>query len=579
MIAVHTTHEAQQKYGGIGAVLEGLISAQSFNGPFEANLVYGPLFETEGGVENRLSGRGELLYSGPDGFDAGGYRQRFGPIEDRTGVGLVYGRREMFSELSPEKRATVDLVLADVRHLKEKLADAQKYLFWERFGLDSSAFTDWDYEQYLRLAVPYLEIIEALYGGEAPAVHLAHEYMGLPTSLAVAAARQDGARRDDRTFFYAHEVSPARAVVEKLPGHEIGFDNLVELGLREGRTMEEDFGSQASYYRAELIRRVEHLDGVLAVSPNVKDQLLYFHPAIGAEKISVVYNGFNFQPLDWAAKERARRIVGDYCETLLNFRPDLIFTHVTRMVISKGLWRDLKLLHRLDEKMAERGLKGFYLLLSTLIASGRHQDEILAMERDYGWPVLHRRGWPDLEGEEERIYDFLSVFNAKSKAIKGVFLNQFGFQQGPSGLRVPEGADLLTLRAASDLELGMSVYEPFGIAQLETYAYGGPPLVSRACGCSFLLEEAAPRGTYLVLDFARPDKEVVPGLNDRKVLLNLSMDQRELIEEAVIDSRAGALMEMIDPAGAEARFRLMMDSAPALGWEAIGERVVGAIRG
>ena len=576
MIAIHTTHEAQQKYGGIGAVLEGLISAQSYGRMFEDTLVYGPLFETEGGAEKRLSGRGELLYSGPDGFDAGGFGERFRPIEERTGVGLVYGKRQLFSELCPDKRCTVDLILADVRAVKEPLADNMKFLFWERFGLDSSPFGDWDYEQYLRLSVPYLEIAAALYG-DRPAVHLAHEYMGVPASLAVAAARQDGSRQADRTFFYAHEVSPARAVVESLPGHEIGFDNLVEMGLREGRTMEQDFGSQAHYYRAELIRRVEHLDGVLAVSPNVKDQLLYFHPAIGAEKIHVVYNGFNFQPLDWAAREKARQKVGDYCETLLNFRPDLIFTHVTRLVISKGLWRDLKLLYRLDEQLAARGLKGFYLLLSTLVASGRTEEEVLAMERDYGWPVLHRRGWPDLEGEEERIYDFLSIFNAKSRAIKGIFLNQFGFQRGSSGLRMPEGADLLTLRSASDMELGMSVYEPFGIAQLETYAYGGPPLVSRACGCSFLLEEAAPQGTYMVLDFARPDREVVPGLDDRKVLLNLTMDQRELIEEAVIDSRAKELMEMVDPAKAQARFRLMMDSAPALGWEAIGERVVEAI--
>ena len=262
---------------------------------------------------------------------------------------------------------------------------------------------------------------------------------------------------------------------------------------------------------------------------------------------------------------------------MLNFRPDLIVTHVTRLVISKGLWRDLKLLHRLDDHLAAKSVKGFYLLLSTLIASGRSREEVATMEHDYGWPVLHRKGWPDLEGEEERIYDYLSIFNAKSKAIKGVFVNQFGLEPGLAGERVPEGTDMLTLRTASDLELGMSVYEPFGIAQLETYAYGGLPLVSRACGCSFLLEEVAPEGSYQILDFARPGEGSGLDLSDREVLLGLTMDQRERIEELVVDRNAARLAELLAPERAKERFELMRSSAPALGWEAIGERVVKAL--
>lgn len=576
MLAVHTTHEAQRKFGGIGAVLNGLIPSQAYDRLFDRTLVYGPLFETETDLSGRFSHHGEVLYSGPDGFDAGEWTAKLKPIEEKYGVSLVYGRREIFSQLSPDKRREVDLLLMDSRAMKPAKVDELKFIFWERFGLDSKPFDDWDYEQYLRLAGPYPDILEILYP-EQPALHLAHEYMGIPASLRIIAGQQDGLRPADRTFFHAHEVSPARSVVERIEGHDSAFDNLCRMGLRDGRTMEEDFGSQADYYRAELVKRVEHFHGVLAVGDNVKDQLLYFWPPIGADKIEVVYNGFNFQPIDLMAKRRARATIQDYCETLLNYRPDVIITHVTRLVISKGLWRDLKLLYYLDELMARMRLKGFYLCLATQVTTGRTSEEILRMEAEYGWPVLHKDGFPDLDGQEKPFADFLALFNARSKAIKGIFLNQFGFSPERCGRRVPEGADRLTLRAAADLELGLSVYEPFGIAQLETFAYGGLPIVSRACGCSYLLDAVAPDKTFSVIDFAAPNG--TPGFDpdDRDSLLKMTMTDRERIEEAAVQNAARSIFGLLRPGGEEARFKIMSQAAPAMGWEAITERIVEAV--
>jgi len=576
MLAVHITHEAERKYGGIGAVLNGLIPSRGYGRVFDRTLLYGPLFQTGGPAEKRISSQGQILYSGPDSLDQGGWAAKLSPIEARYGVGLVYGRRNLFSSLDPGTRREVDVILVDVRGLASRLADEFKYQLWENFGLDSRSFQDWDYEQYLRLALPYLDLLEALYPG-LEAVHLGHEYMGLPTVLKVAVAQRWGLRPGDRTFFYAHEVAPARSIVENLPGHEVSFDNLLGLGLQEGRTLEEDFGPQNHSYRAELVKRVHHLSGVLAVSDNVKDQLLYFQPALDPRKIAVVYNGLNFQPLDQAAKISSRRLIQDYCQTLLNYRPDLIITHMTRLVVSKGLWRDLKLLYRLDALLAEQKLKGFYLLVSTLITSGRPGEDAWRMEAEYGWPVLHRPGWPDLEGEEKNVYDQLNLFNARSRAIKGIFINQFGFSPETCGQRVPAQADRLTLRAASDLELGLSVYEPFGIAQMETYAHGGLPVISRACGCSFLLDKLAPAGTFRVLDFARPGRPVEVDLTDRQALLAMTRAQRNAIEEAVIDQEAPALSSLLEPGQREDLFKTMRQAAPKMGWEAIAQRVTAAI--
>lgn len=576
MLCSHITHEAARKYGGIGAVLAGLITSGAYGRRFDQTLIYGPLFDRSGTVESRLENGGRVLYSGPDGYDAGGYGDRLDPVEQALGVGLVYGQRVLVDELDPDRRREVDVVLVDIADMPSPVVDDLKHELWSAFGLASDRYTDWDYEQYVRIAAPYLEIIEALFPGQA-AVHLAHEYMGLPSALKAVSAQRSGGRPDDRHYFYAHEVAPARAIVENLPGHEAAFDNLLRLGLDQGRTLEDDFGSQSDNYRSELVKRAEYLTGVLAVSDNVRDQLRYFHPAIPAEAIKVVYNGVSYTELDYQAKEEQRQRVIDYCLRLFNYRPEIILTHVTRLVTSKGLWRDISFLYRLDELMAQAGLSGVYVLVSSLIASGRSGKEIAAMEADYGWPVLHRSGWPDLEGAEQDIYDFLSVFNARSRVLKGVFLNQFGFSPQAAGSRVPEGSTTLTLRAASDLEFGLSIYEPFGIAQLETFPFGGLPVLSRACGCSYLLEETVPEDLFRVVDFAAPDRVAALGPLEAGFLKSMSIDQRYHLEEAALNAEAKAVFERIQPAGRQERFERMQAAAADLGWEAIAERVLDVI--
>ncbi len=576
MLAVHVTHEAAHKFGGIGAVLSGLITSKSYRRRFPQTLLYGPLFEPSPGRGKRLGDDGRVLYSSLDAFDAVGRAALFGPIQERRQVNIVYGQRSLADDLNPQKTKPVEVILVDVTNMEARGVDEFKYRLWEHFGLNSARFEDWDYEQYLRLAIPYLDILEACFPDQ-PVCHLGHEYMGLPCLLEVVMAQRGGVRRGDKTYFYAHEVAPARAVVESLPGHEVAFDNVMRLSLTEGRTLEHDFGSQEDNYRAELVKRVEFLDGVLAVSDNIKDQLLYFQPRVDAAKVHVVYNGFTFQDLTRSQKIQSRRLIEDYTEILLNFRPEYIITHVTRLVVSKGCWRDVKLLYRLDDLLARRKLKGVFFLLATFASAGRSSEAVKGMEAEYGWPVLHKDGWPDLVGPEVDMYYALTLFNARSWVLKGVFINQFGFSRHSSGLRVPEDASRLDLRAASDLELGLSVYEPFGIAQLETYAYGGVPFLSRACGCSYLLQQVAPEKTFRIVDFSKPPSGLGLDLNSRQALLDMTILQRDAIEEAIVDQEAEAVFRLIYPPKREERRRIMGRAAPQLGWEATAERVVTAL--
>ena len=73
--------------------------------------------------------------------------------------------------------------------------------------------------------------------------------------------------------------------------------------------------------------------------------------------------------------------------------PDLVFTHVTRLVKSKGLWRDLLVLDHLDRRLHERGIHALFIVLST--ETGRHSAEDIRRMAAYGWPTVHREGGAD----------------------------------------------------------------------------------------------------------------------------------------------------------------------------------------
>jgi len=83
-----------------------------------------------------------------------------------------------------------------------------------------------------------------------------------------------------------------------------------------------------------------------------------------------------------------------YAETLLGFAPDYVFTHVTRLVPSKGLWRDVRVVEHLEKHLAKANQTAVLFVLSTETC-GRARHDVEDMERRYKWPVAHREGHPD----------------------------------------------------------------------------------------------------------------------------------------------------------------------------------------
>ena len=402
-----------------------------------------------------------------------------------------------------------------------------KFHLWENFGIRSDLYeSDWDYQQYLRIAMPYLEIVERLYGTGSDFYHFAHEYMGVLSALAVLMAK-----RKHKTIFVAHEVSPARTIVENMAGADISFYNLLKKGVEKSQSLEQVFGSQEKLSRSELVKRAEKFDRIFTVSDIVKNEYLFLCPQTPPEKIRVVYNGISARPITTTHKQHSRKILETYIDHLFNFTPDIILTHLARLVISKGIWRDISLLYHFDKILDEQNLKGAFILVSSLITTGRPSEDVSKMEAEYGWPVMHKVGWPDLEGGEVDIYNYLQVFNSRSRAIKAVFINQFGFDRIRCGQRVPADAEFADLRIGSDAELGFSIYEPFGIAQIETIPFGGVALLSSSCGCAPFLEKAfakAPIKPFCITDF------IGAGASMRfDQLKDMSIPERDKIEAAI----------------------------------------------
>lgn len=464
----------------------------------------------------------------------------------------MYGKRELVSEFDISCHNTIDVINVGTHKMNRKEMDAFKFTLWKEFGIESHGYeTSWDFEQYLRIAIPYLEILDGLYGQSPEYFHFSHEYMGMPAVLSVLAAG-----KKDTTIFVAHEVTTARSLVENSPGHDISFYNILQTNKGQ-KSLEEVFGSQKHNYRSELVKRAVRCSRIFAVGDHVKDEYEFLVPQTPPEKIKIVYNGVSAQKIDMEQKRQSRAHIETYIDTLFNFVPDAIFTHVTRLVSSKGVWRDIALLYHLDKIFDAANLKGVYILVSTLIATGRSPNDVMRMESDYGWPVLHSVGWPDLIGTEKDIYDFLQVFNSRSKAIKGVFINQFGFNRSVCGMRVPEEAEFADLRIAADAEFGFSTYEPFGIAQIEVVPFGGVSVLSSSCGSANFLKEGfkdAPIKPYYILDFIQAGK----GLSTQS-LKNLTIQQRTEMEGKILAQNAQGIFESL-PLGGDKREQYLLNA-------------------
>jgi hypothetical protein len=535
---VHVTHEAIGKIGGIGAVLDGILTSKSYIENTGRTILVSTLFSTEGPPENRLGAGGEVLYSSTDGLAKTGYAAGFKNIERFFNVDIVYGRR-LFEDTRTGIKSMPEVILIDVRQINPAPINAFKGQLFSKFAISSHHHEHmWGYEEWIRLAPPAIAALKAI--GAAPqdgtAIIVAHEFMGMPVALA---AKIDN-EYDFKTVFYAHEVAPVRKIVEEKSGNDTMFYNVMRTALAGGISLPEVFGNQSGYFKHVLVEASRYCDCIFAVGDYVADELRFLAPEFKTADIEPAYNGIPAWHISLEEKKCSKAKLAQYCENMLGFAPDYIFTHVTRLVRSKGLWRDLRVLEHVEKQLRLLHKTAVMFLLSSEVGPRRQRD-ILKMEAEYNWPVAHREGLPDLSGGEAAFYAAVQEFNTRSRNIKMVFINQFGFDRHKCGHRMPEDMEFMDIRKGSDVEFGQSIYEPFGIAQIEPLSFGSICVLSSVCGCAGFIRKingSEEKRNVIIADYTDLDGMKFDGIED---MLKIDVSIRNRIERCVSEKVAAEI--------------------------------------
>jgi hypothetical protein len=473
-------------------------------------------------------------------------RDALAQIEQETGVTLLYGTR-VFGEHAPTPPPGTqplgplrhEVLLVDGSHAHPGPVDAFKDALYRRFGIQSDRYQDHpEYSQHVQIADAAYMALEVIAGDAGPNRFLiAHEFMGLP--LCYSAMLRD--RGKYATVFYGHEVATVRPIVEMHPGHDTMFYAVMAQAQAKGRYLEEIFGDQSGFFKHGLIRpAAAHCDNVFAVGDSVVQEMRFLGPSWQQANIDLVYNGVPSHSITVQEKQRSRDRLRQYCTNLLGFCPDHIFTHVTRFIPSKGLWRDLRVMEHLDARLAAENKSAVLYVLSTLIPAGRPAKAIHWMERNYGWPVHHMQSTvtidgqqvPDLVSHEIPFYQAVEQYNRTARASQILFVNQFGWSRDRCGQRMPAEMEFGDIRRGSDLEFGQSVYEPFGIAQLEPLCYGALCVISNVCGCVGFVRRAAGQDVpnVIVADYTQdPGRPEDSGI---QAALDIDQARRDQIETA-----------------------------------------------
>lgn len=379
----------------------------------------------------------------------------------------------------------------------------------------------------------------------------AHDWLGVPVFFAMEldrASGRNGVPWPIPSVYFAHEARIARMLVEgtirdKAPylaarchpdGHDVSFYAYLArleahdppLGLDDAFPEHRGpWGWRAFddiFYHA-LNRQAGRFDRVVAVGENVRrETALILRGGGNAPPLHLCPNGIpDFTAAgvpggdDLEAKarrhEEARARLVEFARAQVGFEPDAIFTTVSRCELSKAPWRNVEFFRSFLEQTAGLGTKALFIWLSR--PRPLPTDEDVRRWKEWGWPLEHRpiSEGGDLRPEEVFLSEMLRALNGAGEGRhRLLYVNQYGWDAARLGALDPGRTSFADLRLGTDVEVGLSVYEPFGIAPLEPFSSGAISVLSDASGCALHLRELQARGLisddgFVVGRFARPE--------------------------------------------------------------------------
>jgi glycogen synthase len=177
-----------------------------------------------------------------------------------------------------------------------------------------------------------------------------------------------------------------------------------------------------------------------------------------------------------------------------------------------------------------------------------------------------------LRHDEVEFYRLVEGFNNSAQATQIVLVNQFGWNRERCGERMPEDMTDDDIRWGSDLEFGQSIYEPFGISQIEPLGYGALCVVSSVCGCLGFIRQVA-KGqlpeNLIVADYVTLPEGAADG--DYRASQELGLAKRNHIEVAQAQQVAQEIMDRL-PTTKRARQRLLKQgyqSVQQMSWDIV----------
>ncbi|MBA3532532.1 MAG: hypothetical protein H0T73_11465 [Ardenticatenales bacterium] len=568
-LVVHATHEAGVKVGGIGAVLDGLLASHNYNNGVRRTILLGNYHADNGLEYERLRSprnRFTVRYHAREGIAhvPDSVALAFHQVQQFHNVSILYGTRRI-------GQVEHEVLLVDGSHAATEPINDLKGFLYSRYGFQSSHFEDNpEFNQYMGDAVASINALYALLGHiEQPAIFIAHEWLGLPALFAAERHLPGQFRR----VFYAHETATVRAIIETNNGHDLRFYNAMRIAQARGLSLEQVFGSYHDYFKHALLRIAVHLDGVFAVGDFVKEELEFLDPSLRQRRVDLVYNGVPSTRLSIEEKLRSKRLLQQYAQALHGFTPSWVFSHVTRLVPSKAIWRDIRVMEHLDFALRERGETAIFYILSSVRPTGRRSEDVFHWEWQYGWPVHHRADNGDLISYEWDYYQSVEQFNHYARASRIVFINQFGWSRDRCGNRMPAEMEFMDLRYGSDLEFGQSIYEPFGIAQVEPISFGALCLLSSACGCLGFIRDAGGMELPNVLEANYLHLPYWVDYWDLHGILSMGREARDRVEAMIAEQAAYQVIERLPRSNEALQTRLEQgyQLGSRMSWEVVAQ--------